>query len=47
MYLDSGYKWVHAQSVCTRPFLFSPQKGPGNEAEFLYTAFIEDCDTLL
>ena len=20
MYPDSGYKWAHAQSVCTRPF---------------------------
>ena len=29
MYPDSGYKRVHAQSVCTRPFLLPSKKGLG------------------
>ena len=33
MYPDFGYKWVHAQSVCTRSFLLR-REGPGDEARF-------------
>ena len=31
MYPDFGYKWAHAQSVCTRPFL-PCREGPGDKA---------------
>ena len=44
MYPDSGYKTTHAQSVCTGPF--SRGEGPGDEANVIYTVYVQYCNLL-